>query len=211
MPYMKLFLFTHTESTHECVMKHTNHAAWTHKAITYHPPAWKILTFSSRVTFSSKFMHHAHMPGCTHYELVCVHACMHTHIHTRGHTNAAADISEELQRIQGVESHFVKEDQTAGNENHWPSPVTEFTICAWNQLEEERKQRKLAGEGNVWASINRKPMFEMILKGMQVIYYSAPCLSHTVERVKEIWQPCLESRFIFGGVYLWTYETCTLF
>lgn len=31
---------------------------------------------------------------------------------------AAADISEELQRIQGVESHLVKEDQTAGNENH---------------------------------------------------------------------------------------------
>lgn len=86
---------------------------------------------------------------------------------TQRHTKAAADISEELQRIQGVESHFVKEDQTAGNENHWPSLVTELTICAWNQLKEERKQRKLAGEGNVWASINRRPVFEMILKGMQ--------------------------------------------
>lgn len=110
---------------------------------------------------TSTWHHTAH----THF----MNWCKHTQIHTYQHkdTQAAADISEELQRIQGVESHLVKEDQTAGNENHWPSLVTEFAICAWNQLEEKRKQRKLAGEGNVWVSINRRPTFEMILKGTQ--------------------------------------------
>lgn len=107
--------------------------------------------------------------------------------HQRTDTQAAAEISEELQRIQGVESHLVKEDQTAGNENHWPSLVTEFTICAWNQLEEERKQKKLAGEGNVWASINRRPTVWNDSERHAVIYYSAhiaPCLSHRMKSKK---------------------------
>lgn len=108
---------------------------------------------------------HATLHTCTWRTDTSTHRFMHNQQY-KTH-KAAADISEELQRIQGVESHLVKEDQTAGNENHWPSLVTEFTICAWNQLEEERKQRKLAGEGNVWASINRRPTFEMILRGMQ--------------------------------------------
>lgn len=140
--------------------------------------------------FSSNFMHHAHMPAdtCHAAHTHIMNWCKHTQICTYQQKQThkwLADISEELQRIQGVESHLVKEDQTAGNENHWPSLVTEFTICAWNQSKEERKQRKLAGEGNVWASINR-PTFEMILKGMQSFIIQLILLRvYHIETVKE--------------------------
>lgn len=117
--------------------------------------------------FQSNFVHSAPMPRrCTHAHYGLLWACTDSHTHT--HTWAAADISQRnFRKFREWRVILVKEDQTAGNENHWPSPVTEFTICAWNQLKEERKQRKLAGEGNVSASKNRRPMFEIFLKGMQ--------------------------------------------
>ncbi len=70
-------------------------------------------------------MHYAHMPTdvCHTAHMHAVNRCKCTQIHTyiptvHADTQAAADISKGLQRIQGVESHLVKEDQTTGNENH---------------------------------------------------------------------------------------------
>lgn len=47
----------------------------------------------------------------------------------------------DLHRVQGAQSHLIKEDQTAGNETRWPSLVTKSTICAWNQMVEKKKHK----------------------------------------------------------------------
>lgn len=66
-------------------------------------------------------MHHACLAVDTCHNAHMLHTGYRwTQIVQRKHrdTQEVADISKELQRIQGVESHLVKEDQTAGNENH---------------------------------------------------------------------------------------------
>lgn len=194
---MKVLVSTHTKSTHKCneteTHTHTHqeqtHTTWTKLS----PPtqkAWKILTFSSQVTFPSNFHapQHTHMPPDTH------HAARYK-LALRVHKNSCLQTRETHKQLQ-ISRRNCREFREWGVILLKRTKLQEMRITGpplWPNLQsvpeigwrKKGKQRKFTGEGNVWATINRRPVFEMILKGVQSFIIQLILLHvYHVERVK---------------------------
>lgn len=132
---------------------------------------------------------HATLHTCTLWTSVSTHRFIHTNMQTHKWLQISQWSLREFREWRVIWLKRTKLQETRIIDPPlWPN-LQSVPEISWRKKE---NWRKLAGEGNVWASINRRPMFEMILKGMQSFIIELILLHvYHIEWVKETYKPCM--------------------